>query len=129
MGRPRSTYAPRQASYVGTKDAAAILGVSVSTVHKMLARGRLRAWQTAGGHRRLDVEELRRLAYDPDIPSDQKRIMVDTLKWQKARAAPKRFGDKTLIGSDPENPLPAPMDMSKLSAATLRELAQLATDG
>ncbi len=79
MGRPRSTYTPRQASYVGTKDAAAILGVSVSTVHKMLARGRLRAWQTAGGHRRLDVEELQRLATELAVPSGNAPIAADPL--------------------------------------------------
>lgn len=43
-----------------------------------------------------DNEELRRVAYDMDIPSDQKRIMVDTLKWQQARASPKRYGDAML---------------------------------
>jgi len=53
-----------------------------------------------------DNEELRRVAYDMDIPSDHKRIIADTLKWQQARANPKRYGDKQLLGSDPENPLP-----------------------
>lgn len=41
-----------------------------------------------------DNEELRRVAYDMNIPADQKRIIVDTLKWQQARAAPKRYGEK-----------------------------------
>lgn len=62
MGRPRSPYSATPARYVGTKDAAAILGVSVTTVQKMVAQGDLPAWKTAGGHRRIDVAELRKLA-------------------------------------------------------------------
>jgi PleD family two-component response regulator len=45
----------------------------------MLARGRLRAWQTAGGHRRLDVEELRRLATELAVPSGKAPIAADPL--------------------------------------------------
>ena len=45
-----------------------------------------------------DNEELRRVAYDMEIPADQKRIIIDTLKWQQARAAPKRYGDKLGLG-------------------------------
>lgn len=35
------------------------------------------------------------------------RLRVDTRKWFVSKLAPKKYGDKTLIGSDPENPLPA----------------------
>jgi CheY-like chemotaxis protein len=44
----------------------------------MLARGRLRAWQTAGGHRRLDVEELRRLATELAVPSGKAPTAADS---------------------------------------------------
>lgn len=48
-----------------------------------------------------DNEEMRRVAYDLELPSDHKRTIVDVLKWQQARAAPKRYGDKlALVGGD-----------------------------
>jgi hypothetical protein len=34
------------------------------------------------------------IADDPDVPSDQKRIMVDARKWILSKQAPKRYGDK-----------------------------------
>ena len=35
------------------------------------------------------------------------RLRMDALKWAAGKLAPKKYGDKTLVGSDPENPLPA----------------------
>lgn len=49
---------PANAEFVGTKDAAQILGVSVSTVQKMVDDGTLKAWRTGGGHRRLSMESV-----------------------------------------------------------------------
>lgn len=51
---------------------------------------------------------------DPDNPgyslngehSSRSRLRVDTRKWYLSKLAPKRYGDKTMLGSDPENPLP-----------------------
>lgn len=40
------------------------------------------------------ADEMERIVYDPELPSDQKRVMVDTLKWLLARRAPKKWGDK-----------------------------------
>lgn len=45
--------------FVGTKEAALILGVSISTVQKMVDAGTIRAWRTEGGHRRLALESLK----------------------------------------------------------------------
>ncbi len=66
MGRPKSAYAAQAVSsdYVGTKDAAAILGVSISSVQKLVERGKLEAWRTEGGHRRVSMESLKALAHD-----------------------------------------------------------------
>lgn len=50
-------------TFLGTKEAAAMLGVSVSTVQKMVEAGTLRAWKTQGGHRRVaesDVAQIKR---------------------------------------------------------------------
>lgn len=35
------------------------------------------------------------------------RLRVDARKWVAAKLKPKKYGDKSLIGSDPDNPLPA----------------------
>lgn len=48
--------------FVGTKEAALILGVSISTVQKMVDAGTIRAWRTEGGHRRLSLESLKEAA-------------------------------------------------------------------
>lgn len=48
--------------FVGTKEAALILGVSISTVQKMVDAGTIRAWRTDGGHRRLALESLKEAA-------------------------------------------------------------------
>lgn len=34
------------------------------------------------------------------------RLRIDTRKWMAGKLRPKKYGDKTLIGSDPDNPLP-----------------------
>lgn len=34
------------------------------------------------------------------------KLRVDARKWVAAKLKPKKYGDKALIGSDPENPLP-----------------------
>ena len=41
-----------------------------------------------------DVAEMRRIAMDKDVPSDQKRVMVDVIKWELGRRSPKKWGDK-----------------------------------
>jgi excisionase family DNA binding protein len=65
MARPKSRADEISAAaepYLGTKEAAALLGVSVSTIQKMVEAGTLRAWKTQGGHRRVaerDVLEMK----------------------------------------------------------------------
>lgn len=44
----------------------------------------------------------------PDAEHIQRsRLRIDTRRWMAGKLAPKKYGDKTLIGSDPDNPLPA----------------------
>ncbi|WP_420140164.1 hypothetical protein [Sphingomonas sp.] len=57
------------------------------------------------------------------------RLALDARKWYLSKLAPKRYGDKQLIGSDPENPLPAALDLSKLSPEQLKALASIPVDG
>lgn len=44
--------------FVGTKEAAMILGVSISTVQKLVDSGAINAWRTDGGHRRLSLASV-----------------------------------------------------------------------
>lgn len=34
------------------------------------------------------------------------KLRIWARQWRAAKLAPKKYGDKTLLGSDPENPLP-----------------------
>lgn len=40
------------------------------------------------------------------------KLRVDTRKWMASKLAPKKYGDKQLIGSDPDNPLPTGLRIS-----------------
>lgn len=56
-------------AYCTTRDAAQLLGVSVGTVQAWVECGRLEAWKTAGGHRRVlrdSVDKLLRKRPAPD---------------------------------------------------------------
>lgn len=35
------------------------------------------------------------------------RLALDARKWYLSKLMPKKYGDKQLVGSDPDNPLPA----------------------
>jgi excisionase family DNA binding protein len=47
---------------LSTREAAQIIGVSLSTVQKMVEAGTLQAWKTRGGHRRIPLEAAKALA-------------------------------------------------------------------
>ena len=51
-------------SFYTTREAAALLGVSVGTVQLWAEHGPLKAWKTAGGHRRVLRDSLERLLHD-----------------------------------------------------------------
>ena len=62
--------------YYSTKQAAELLGVAVSTIQQWTNSGQLRAWTTAGGHRRIAckyVDEMivQQQAASKDINDDQ----------------------------------------------------------
>jgi excisionase family DNA binding protein len=46
-------------AFYSTQEAAALLGVSRTTIQQMVELGQLRAWKTVGGHRRIDPESVR----------------------------------------------------------------------
>jgi excisionase family DNA binding protein len=71
-------------SFCTTREAATLLGVSVGTVQLWVESGLLRAWKTAGGHRRVlrdSVERLLRRTPEPTADTNQ----ADTLPPNQPR--------------------------------------------
>lgn len=44
------------------------------------------------------------------------KLRVDARKWVAAKLLPKKYGDKTLVGSDPDNPLPPGFSVNLVKA-------------
>jgi len=44
------------------------------------------------------------------------RLALDARKWYLSKLMPKKYGDKTLVGSDPENPLPTGFQVNLVKA-------------
>ncbi len=61
---------------VGTRDAARQLGVSVRTVQLWVERGALRAWKTAGGHRRIEQSSIDALLNQSDLSAPGSALRV-----------------------------------------------------
>jgi hypothetical protein len=49
---------------------------------------------------------------DPDGDPQRDRLRVDARKWVAAKLKPKKYGDKSLLGSDPDNPLPTGVNVT-----------------
>jgi hypothetical protein len=59
------------------------------------------------GHTVADtIGDIRRAVMAGEIAPDVARVAGDLAKWEASRRAGRDFGDKQLIGSDPDNPLP-----------------------
>lgn len=52
----------------------------------------------------IDEESGRRIIDNEAV--QRARLRVDTRKWLLAKILPKVYGEKMLLGSDPENPIP-----------------------
>lgn len=52
------------------------------------------------------ADDCIRIADDPHLKPDDKRIRIDTRLRLIGKWNAKNYGDKQLLGSDPENPLP-----------------------
>lgn len=94
-------------------------------LHKSFADQYARALESRADSHADDMIDI---ADDPALDPNDKRVRIDARKWVAARLRPKVYGEKTLHGSDPDNPLPASplLDASKLSAAALREVIEAA---
>ena len=45
--------------YCSTREAAKMLGISLTTAQVMVEEGHLKAWKTAGGHRRISIDSVK----------------------------------------------------------------------
>ncbi|MGZ5007369.1 MAG: response regulator [Methylobacter sp.] len=52
------TDSPQPEKFISTREAAARLGVALSTVQAWVESGVLPAWKTAGGHRRISIDAI-----------------------------------------------------------------------
>ena len=53
------------------------------------------------------AEDIQDIADKDDLDPNDKKVRIDARKWLLAKRQPKKYGDKQIIGSDPENPLPS----------------------
>lgn len=67
-----------------------MLGLSVSTVQKLVTAGRLQAWRTGGGHRRIVLQsveqELSRLR-DPEVQASPRALRVMVVEDNRVATA------------------------------------------
>lgn len=52
------------------------------------------------------VDDILDIADNKELDPNDRRIRIDSRKWLAGKMRPKKYSDKTLIGSDPDNPLP-----------------------
>ena len=80
-------------TFCTTREASALLGVSVGTVQLWVENGLLEAWKTTGGHRRVRRESIDRLirSAPPTDPRSSSEVPVPDQEPSKARQ------DKPLI--------------------------------
>lgn len=109
------------------------VGVAKSTFLDWVARDAANADRYAHAREAgLDAEADRAIEEATTWDDDPAlgRLALDARKWYLSKLMPKKYGDKTLVGSDPDNPLPSSqINVSGLSEATLRELARVKVGG
>lgn len=64
----------------------------------------------------------------PNLANIQRaRLQIDARKWTLSKLLPKKFGDKVLVGADPDNPLPTGRtaeDVTRDYAALARKIQE-----
>jgi len=80
-------------AFCTTREAAALLGVSLSTAQLWVESGLLEAWKTSGGHRRIIRQSIESLLANPAadrVPADltRKRRATDVVHGNATQAAP-----------------------------------------
>lgn len=85
--------------YFSTSEAAAVLGVSVSTIQGLVESGALLAWKTRGGHRRIPRDSILALQKHSELPD-----MNNAVASEQPTAVPKtthRVLDIMIVEDDP----------------------------
>lgn len=75
------------------------------------------------------LEDIFEIADMDGVEPNDKKVRIDARKWAMSRLAAKKYGDRQLIGSDPDNPLPGAMsdqDLARLMLFHLTKTASLA---
>lgn len=85
-------------------------GISKSAVYRWLDddsdfAGRIAHAREHGFHEIAD--ECLEIADDQEEKAESRKVRIDTRLKLLAKWDPKRYGDKQLVGSDPDNPLPS----------------------
>ena len=62
----------KEKDYLSTRDVATLLNVAVSTIQSWTDNGVLRAWTTAGGHRRIEKSSVEKMLQRQQILSNEK---------------------------------------------------------
>jgi hypothetical protein len=114
---------------------------SVCSEKGMPNRRTLERWMEEDADLAATIAHARKIGYDEradkaveaaKVAEDASlgRLAFDAERWYLSKLAPKKYGDKTLIGSDPENPLPTsdPADVAARAAA-LMEIARRRKEG
>jgi hypothetical protein len=71
------------------------------------------------------AEELVRIADDPNLEPNDRRVRVDTRKWLMSKLAYRRYGDKLVHSGDPENPIQVLHKKAEMAPLTPSQLALL----
>ena len=69
-----------QNNYVTTSEAATILGVSLRTIQLWVESGALKAWKTAGGHRRIPKSAINTLLKQQQFEMEEESSPLNLLK-------------------------------------------------
>jgi hypothetical protein len=79
--------------------------------------------------RRQQVEawsdELLKIADDPRLEPNDRRVRLDTRKWLMSKLHPQRWGDKVQVAGDPDNPVRHMVGVADLSQLSDPELDAL----
>lgn len=62
------------------------------------------------------AEDIQDIADQGELDPQDRRVRIDARKWLLAKRQPKKYGDKTLHGSDPDNPLPQGFSVTLVKA-------------
>jgi excisionase family DNA binding protein len=112
-------------TFCTTREAAGLLGVSIGTVQVWVESGLLRAWKTAGGHRRVLRASIDYLLCKSEGDAVTEAVMAAPV--DRARLAPRARALRVMVVEDDKNLLR--LYQSQLSFWPMAPLVSLANSG